>query len=85
MRFNPASNQVPQVWRMAWHDKKGPSLRFQSISVGERSDVKGMVSPPGVSVRKGASIEKLSVVPEGAEVSYLKSLCGGFEIALVGV
>ena len=84
MRFNPASNQVPQVWRMAWHDNKGPSLRFQSISVGERSDVKGMVSP-GVSVRKGASIEKLSVVPEGAEVSHLKSLCGGFEIALVGV
>jgi hypothetical protein len=30
-------------------------------------------------------IEKLSVVPEGAEVSYLKSLCGGFEIALAGV
>ena len=46
--------------------------------------MKGMVSP-GVSVRKGASIEKLSVVPEGAEVSHLKSLCGGFEIALVGV
>jgi hypothetical protein len=65
---------------MAWHDNKGPSLRFQSISVGERSDVKGMVSPG-----KGASIEYLSVVPEGAEVSYLKSLCGGFEMALVSV
>ena len=63
---------------------KGPSLRFQSISVGERSNVKGMV-PPGVSFRKGASIEKLSVVREGAEVSYLKSLCGDFEIALVSV
>ena len=50
-----------------WHDSKGPSLRFRSISVGERSAVKGMVSP-GVSVGKGASIDNLSVVPEGGQV-----------------
>ena len=67
-----------------WHDNKGPSLRFRSISVGKRSAVKGMISP-GVSVGKGASIERLSVVPEGGQVPEESQVVGnpGFIIDMV--
>lgn len=47
----------------------GPSLRLRPILIGKGCNIKGMVSP-GAEIGNGASVEPMSVVPEGAQIPY---------------
>mmetsp|Transcript_19015 Transcript_19015/g.44307 ORF Transcript_19015/g.44307 Transcript_19015/m.44307 type:complete len:531 (-) Transcript_19015:478-2070(-) len=50
-----------------WNDNSAPTLRFRSVSIGERCIVEGMIGP-GASVGNDAKVEPLSVLREGSQV-----------------
>jgi len=57
------------------HSQSGPTMAFRPITIGNHSEIRGMLSP-GVTVGENVVVEKLSVVPEGSQVEDRVNISG---------